>query len=173
MSPEENLKALGLHRLPPTPLFDEGVSPNHAADVNGEPECSGLLSVETPSEHAEPAIEPGSEFLVKLAAGDIAPFLELVKRDPGFPFEPDAIAALNQLAIHRRADFERLRSGLKAGKRVRLSALEAAMKAQAVGAGDAEKRAGQAIEYEAIDPWDESIEGAELLSALARAATTT
>jgi putative DNA primase/helicase len=57
---------------------------------------------------------------------------------------------------------------LKAGKRVRLSALEAAMKAQAVG-GDAENRSGQAIEYDEIDPWYEPIEGAELLTALARA----
>ena len=137
--------------------------------VNGEPKPSGPRPGETPSEQAEPAIEPGRESLVKLAAGDIAPFLELAKRDPGFPFEPDAIAALNRLARDRRADFERLRSGLKAGKRVRLSALEAAMKAQAVGGSDAENRSGQAIEYDEIDPWDEPIEGAELLTALARA----
>jgi Protein of unknown function (DUF3631) len=144
MSPEENLKALGLHRLPPTLLCDEGVNVDNATDVND-----------------------GSESLVKLADGDIAPFLEFAKRDPGFPFEPDAIAALNQLAIHRRADFERLRLGLKAGVRIRLSALEAAMKAE--GVGDADNRSGQAIKYDEIDPWDDPIDGAELLTALARA----
>ena len=32
MSPEENLEALGLHRLPPTPLCDEGVNVEDAAD---------------------------------------------------------------------------------------------------------------------------------------------
>ena len=113
---------------------------------------------------AEPTVEADRDTLVKLAAGDIAPFFELAERDPGFPFEPDTIAALNRLARDRRADFERLRSVLKAGKRVRLSALEAAMKAQAVSGGDPENRSGQAIEYDEIDPWDEPIEGAELLT---------
>jgi hypothetical protein len=165
MSPEENLEALGLCRLPPTPLCDDDVEVGGAADLNGE---DGLRSAETSPEQAGPTVEPGPESLVKLAAGEIAPFFELAERDPGFPFEPDTIAALNRLARDRRADFERLRSVLKAGKRVRLSALEAAMKAQAVG-GDAENRSGQAIEYDEIDPWDEPIEGAELLTALARA----
>jgi hypothetical protein len=169
MSLEENLKALGLRRLAPTPLSDEDVKVQDAADFNGEPKAGGLRPAETSSEQAEPAVDPARESLVKLATGDIAPFFELAERDPGFPFEPDTIAALNRLARNRRADFERLRSALKAGKRVRLSALEAAMKAQAVGGGDAENRSGQAIEYDEIDPWDGPIEGAELLTALARA----
>ena len=114
--------------------------------------------------------EASREPLLRLAAGDIAPFLELAKNDPGFPFEPDAISALNQLVRNRRADFEGLRSGLKAERRVRLSALEAAMKAQAVGGGDdAVNRSGQPIEYDEIDQWDEPVEGAELLAGLARA----
>jgi hypothetical protein len=169
MSPEENLAALGLRQLLPTPLCDEDVKVEDAADFNGKPKASGPRPAETSSEQAEPAVEPGRESLVKLAAGDIAPFFELAERDPGFPFEPDTIVALNRLARDRRADFERLRSVLKAGKRVRLSALEAAMKAQAVGGGDAENRSGRAIEYDEIDPWDEPIKGAELLTALARA----
>ena len=41
MSPEENLEALGLRRLPPTPLCDEDVKVEGAADVNGEPKPSG------------------------------------------------------------------------------------------------------------------------------------
>ena len=36
--------------------------------------------------------EASREPLLRLAAGDIAPFLELAKNDPGFPFEPDAIS---------------------------------------------------------------------------------
>ena len=107
MSPEENLVALGLRQLPPTPLCDEDVKVEDAAGVNGEPKPSGPRPAETSSEQAEPAVEPGRESLVKLAAGDIAPFFELAERDPGFPFEPDTIDALNRLARDRRADFER------------------------------------------------------------------
>ncbi len=130
MSPEENLEALGMRRLPPT-------------------RCDAVAG---------------------LATGEIAPFVKLARCDPGFPFEADAIAALNRLARHRLADFERLRSRLKANTHVRLPALEAAMKAEAAGsARDASNRSGQPIEYDEVDPWHEPVDGAKLLTELADA----
>ncbi len=82
----------------------------------------------------KPPSRTGLESLLRLAACDIVPFIALAKHDPGFPFEPGPISALNQLAKDRPADFERLRSKLKTDKGVRLPALEAAMKARVVAA---------------------------------------
>jgi putative DNA primase/helicase len=170
MSPEENLDALGVRRLPPTPLSDEAVKPKSVADVSGESKPSATLPAELCSEPADPDDNKTSEPLARLAAGDIAPFLEIAKSDPGFPFEPDAITALSRLARDSRADFERLRSKLKTDTQVRLPALEAEMKAEAARSNDdTVNRSGQLIEYDEIDPWDEPVEGAGLLSALAQA----
>jgi hypothetical protein len=154
----------------PTPLCDEDVNPREAPDLNDESKPGGPLHIDTSPQRTEPDVEKDSEPLARLAAGDIALFLDLAKHDPGFPFEPDAIAAVNRLVRDRRADFERLRLGLKAEKRVRVSALEAAMKAAAAcSANDAENRSGQAIAYDEIDPWNEPIAGADLLTRLAQA----
>jgi hypothetical protein len=131
MSPEDNLAALGVRQLPPTPLGDERVDNANVADVNDEPCRDRSRLVEAVPAQTESDFETDRGALVRLSAGDVAPFVELVKQDPGFPFEPDAIAALNRLARDRPADFERLRSRLKADTHVRLAALETAMKAAA------------------------------------------
>ena len=58
---------------------------------------------------------------------------------------------------------------MKADTRVRVTALEAAMKANAAGAGsDASNRSGQPIEYDDIHPWHEPVDGATLLSELVK-----
>jgi hypothetical protein len=103
MSPEENLAALGVCRLPPTPCGGESVDRANVADANAAPcrDRSGLVEA-TPQTESDFETDRGA--LVRLAAGDVAPFVELVKQDPGFPFEPDAIAALNRLTKNRPAD---------------------------------------------------------------------
>ena len=153
MSPEENLAALGVRQLPPTTLGEESVDRTNVVDVHDAPCRDNSRRVEAASAQAESRFETDGDALVRLAAGDVAPFVEFVKQDPGFPFEPDAIAALNRLTKNRPADFERLRSRLKTDTHVRLAALEAAMKAAAPGsASDAANRSGQPIEYDEIDP---------------------
>jgi Protein of unknown function (DUF3631) len=170
MSPEEEFKLLGVGRLPPTPISNEDANAGDATDVNGKPKPSDPSVTNAPLEQDESAAEPDSGPLAELATGDIEPFLELAKHDPGCPFESDTIAALNRLAKDRRPDFERLWARLKTDRRVRLRALETAMKADAAGnANDGDNRSGQAIEYDEIDPWDEKIDGAKLLTALAQA----
>ena len=142
----------------------------NAADANGARGPDAPSPVEATS--VETASDPGPlrEALTRLAAADFASFVELSKRDPGLPFEPDALAALNRLAKDRPADFERLRSRLKADSHVRVTALEAAMKANAPGTGsDGSNRSGQPIEYDEIVPWDEPVDGAKLLAELADA----
>jgi hypothetical protein len=125
---------------------------------------------------AAPVEAPGGgegqeqEALDALAGGDLTSFVELAKADPGFPFEPNAVAALNKLAKSRPADFERLRAGLKAEK-VRVAALEATMRVGAgaeVADGD-DGIIGRPISYDEIEPWGEPVNGAELLTELAGA----
>ena len=106
----------------------------------------------------------------KLAEGDSAGFLARAKADAGFPFEPEAIAALNQLAKRRAPDFERLRTQLKAETKVRFAALEAAMKAEAaVGDTGEDGLPGRPITFEEITPWDEPVDGSRLLAEISNA----
>ena len=161
MSPEENLVALGLRQLPPTALADESVNRAIVAHVNGA-HRDGPSPAENPSPNVESNFEAKREAVAGLATGELAPFVELAKRDPGFPFEADSVVALTRLAKDRRADFERLRSRLRADTHVRLPALENAMKGSAAGASsDAYNRPGQPIEYDEIDPWREPVDSAE------------
>jgi putative DNA primase/helicase len=106
------------------------------------------------------------EIVAKLARGDISAFVARAKADPGFPFEPEAIAALGRIA---RADFERLRARLKVETSIRLQALDAAMET-ATGGGDVSDRLpGRPVEFEEIEPWAQSLEGAKLLNELSAA----
>ncbi len=111
------------------------------------------------------------EIVSKLALGDGAAFLARAKSDPGFPFEPEAIGALNKFAKGRPADWQRLRARLKTDPKIHLSALEATMKAEAVndddGAGDG--MAGRPVRYDEIEPWHEPVDGADLLTELSGA----
>jgi hypothetical protein len=105
---------------------------------------------------------------------DADAFVALAVRDPGFPFEPEALGALNVLAQQKRADFERLRTRLKTETEVRVPVLEAAMRTAAgsggSGAGVADDRmVGRPIHYDAIMPWDEVVNGAAVLTELAGA----
>jgi hypothetical protein len=109
------------------------------------------------------------EAIVKLTEGDLAPFVARTKVDPGFPFEPQAIAALNSFSWNHPSDFERLRARLKAETKVRLTALEAALKAEDAEAGPSEGMAGRPIFYDEIEPWPEAVNGAQLLSELSGA----
>ena len=109
------------------------------------------------------------EIVAKLAEGDSAGFLARAKADVGFPFEPEAIAALNQLAKRRAPDFERLRTQLKAETKVRFAALEAAMKAEAaIGDSGEDGLPGRPITFEEIEPWREPVDGDALLTELSK-----
>ena len=101
------------------------------------------------------------EIFAKLSRGDVADFLTRAKTDPGFPFEPEAIVALNKFAKGRPADWQRLRAQLKTSK-ILLSALEAMMKAEAEGDDNngGDSLPGRPIKFEEIEPWDEPVDGA-------------
>jgi hypothetical protein len=109
------------------------------------------------------------EAIAKLGGGDLAAFVARAKADAGFPFEPEAIEALNQLAKRRAPDFERLRTRLKAETKVRFAALEATMKAEANGDSGDDGMAGRPLSYAEIEPWHEPVDGAELLSEISEA----
>ena len=107
------------------------------------------------------------EIAARLAEGDSAGFLSRARADVGFPFEPEAIAALNQLARRRAPDFERLRTQLKAETKVRFAALEAAMKAEAaIGDSGDDGLPGRPITFEEIEPWAEPVDGEKMLTEL-------
>ena len=108
-----------------------------------------------PSEERNPNGE--RDAIAKLGAGDLAAFVARAKADAGFPFEPEAIEALNRLAKQRAPDFERLRARLKAETKVRFAALEAVMKAEAANgdSGD-DGMAGRPLSYAEIEPWPDA-----------------
>jgi Protein of unknown function (DUF3631) len=129
-------------------------------DESGEAE--GMAASSTPGDDER-------EIFAKLARGDGTDFLTRAKTDPGFPFEPEAIAALNKFAKDRPADWQRLRAQLKTSK-ILVSALEAMMKAEAEdnnSGGDS--LPGRPIKFEEIEPWDKPVDGAELLTDVADA----
>jgi Protein of unknown function (DUF3631) len=102
--------------------------------------------------------------IAKLLKGDIAVFVERAKTDQGFPFEPEAIAALNSLAP---ANFERLRARLKADSQVRLPALAGAMKVAAGTNPASDGLPGKPITFDEIEPWPQPVDGATLLTEVA------
>ena len=53
------------------------------------------------------------EIAAGLGRGDFDAYLAHAKKDPGFPFEPLAVGALNRFAKGRPADWHRLRAQLK------------------------------------------------------------
>ena len=112
------------------------------------------------------------EAIAKLGAGDLSAFVARAKADAGFPLEPEAIEALNQLARRRAPDFERLRARLKAETKVRFAALEAVMKAEAANgdSGDSggDGVAGRPVRFEEIEPWNEPVDGSRLLAEISK-----
>jgi hypothetical protein len=92
--------------------------------------------------------------ITELAHGDTAAFLARAKDNVGFPFEPDAIAALNKLAKGRSADWMRLRVQLKDVK-IPVSKLDEAMKRAAGANGDiGDGLPGRPVKFKEIEPWD-------------------
>ena len=155
--------------------FGEGAAKKVAdwLDYAGEREGRGARAAEAPRAEATTAASWGDaerEAIAKLGAGDLAAFVGHAKADAGFPFEPQAIEALNQLARRRAPDFERLRARLKAETKVRFAALEAVMKAEAAtGDSSDDGMAGRPLSYDEIEPWPEPVDGAALLTELSDA----
>ena len=129
-----------------------------------------LGDVSAESTQSAPWSDAERDTVVRLAEGDSAAFLARAREDPGFPFEPAAITALLRFAKDRRADWQRLRAQLKAEPKIHLSALETAMKAEA-GDGDSggDGVAGRPVRFEAIEPWDEPVDGSRLLAEISKA----
>jgi Bifunctional DNA primase/polymerase, N-terminal len=135
-------------------------------DYAGEREGRGALPEATTAASASWG-DAEQEIVAKLAEGDSAGFLARAKADVGFPFEPQAIAALNQLAKRRAPNFERLRTQLKGETKVRFAALEAAMRAEAAISDSGEDGLpGRPITFEEIEPWREPVDGDALLTEL-------
>jgi putative DNA primase/helicase len=105
-----------------------------------------------------------------LIKGDAGAFIELAAKDVGFPFEAEAMGALIVLKDDPAA-FQRLRARLKSETDVSLSAFDDAVHAFKPFRfpGDGGGAAGRAVSYVKIEPWEEPVDGAELLTATAEA----
>jgi hypothetical protein len=117
---------------------------------------------------------PGAaEILAKLIQGDADAFVARCAKDVGFPFEPEAIGALGEFKTANPAAYERLRARLKAETEVRLPEIEELMRrarpSGMIGGGADDGLPGRPVSYDAIEPWDEPVDGAALLDELAPA----
>jgi putative DNA primase/helicase len=111
------------------------------------------------------------DILAKLGQGDMDAFVARCANDPAFPFEPEALGALIFLVGQNLANYERLRTRLKDETKVRLAALDNALKKEAaklLGQADT-SMSGRPIRYDDIEPWEEEVNGAELLTETAAA----
>jgi hypothetical protein len=109
------------------------------------------------------------EILEKAVEGDFDRFIARAAEDPGFPFEPPAIAALVLMAAdeQRLADYQRLRARLKAETDVVVTSLDDAVKKAAArnsGTGAEDGLPGQPVTFEDIEPWSEPVEGGALVA---------
>jgi putative DNA primase/helicase len=153
-SPEEFLARAGIREAPPPDGHEGNVGKGKKGVSPAEPKACSQTNMAAEDHQA----------IAMLGEGDVAPFVDRAKTDQGFPFEPEAIAALNRLTA---ADFERLRARLKADGQVRLPALEAAMKAAASGTARGDGLPGRPITFHEIKPWPEPVDGAALLTEIA------
>jgi putative DNA primase/helicase len=151
-SPEEFLARAGIREV---------LSPNNHEGNAGKGKKASAAEPKVRSQDNLAAED--RDAIAMLAEGDMALFVERAMEDPGLPFEPEAIAALNSLP---RANFERLRVRLKADGQVRLATLEAAMKA-ATGGTAANGLPGRPITFDEIKPWSEPVDAPALLTEIA------
>ena len=92
------------------------------------------------------------------------------RRTPAFPSSRKRSKRSISSPGSARADFERLRTRLKAETKVRFAALEAVMKAEAAtGDSSDDGMAGRPLTYDEIEPWPEPVDGAALLTELSDA----
>lgn len=104
-----------------------------------------------------------------LDTAEIDALAAAAKADPGAPFEPAMVARLAETRRQFPADFQRLRDRLKTVK-IRVSDLDKALDRQdATTGGKAGGAAGQGqkITFPQIDPWQERVDGAAMLSEIA------
>jgi hypothetical protein len=105
------------------------------------------------------------EAIAKLAAGEIEAFVSLAETDKSFPFAADAIKAGAKLAKERPREWEKLHIALKnAG--VRMTALDKLIAAEANfnTLGGANGGQGRPIEFDEVELWPDSVDGARLLA---------
>ena len=90
---------------------------------------------------------------------NVLALLDAAKDDPGAPFELAAVAMLSKLRTNDAANWQRVRSVLKAIGDVVIGDLDRAT----APAGGGDGKQGQPIEWDDPEPWPETVDGAALL----------
>ena len=93
--------------------------------------------------------------------------LARAKSDPGFPFEPEVIAALKTFRKDRPADWQRLRSRLKAELENPSFGARSRDEGQRRRRRPGDGLPGRPLRFEDIEPWHEPVDGAALLTDIA------
>ena len=133
---------------PPPADSDDGVSPDDLADMSAE---------ESP-----PALAEGGE----AAMGAL---VEKAKTAPGSVFETETVRALVHLAKTNLPAWINLRARLKNEARdVPISELDKRLMLNGDDDCDDDGRPGAPLVYDEIEPWDERVNGATLLTELSR-----
>jgi hypothetical protein len=108
-----------------------------------------------------------------LAEGGEAAMAELVekaKETPGVVFEENTLEALRQLVKNKFSTWVNLRRRLKREVHdVPIAELDKRLKLNGDGEGGNDGLPGRAVSYDAVEPWDEPVDGAKLLTELADA----
>jgi hypothetical protein len=135
------------------------------------PKPNGKANPAPEAEPSEAQSEPDREHeaLLRLLGGDRTPFIELVKVNVGFAFEPKTLAAVIALKEGSQADYERLIADLRRETKLRIAPFEAAARAAKGngngGAGD-DGLPGKPLTFDTIEPWQDSVDGEKLLTEL-------
>jgi hypothetical protein len=110
------------------------------------------------------------EALLRLLGGDRAPFIERVKINVGFAFEPKTLAAIITLKDGGRAGYEQLIVDLRRETKVRIAPFEAAMRtAKGNSEASGDSMPGKPLTFDTIEPWPDPVDGEKLVTAISGA----
>jgi hypothetical protein len=142
---------------------DEG--PQGASSPNPSGESVSLDDMaDMSTEELEPTLAEGGEAAMKA-------LVEKAKKEPGSVFEAETVGALAQLAKANFPKWVNLRRQLKAEARdVPISDLDKRVRPNGSDASErVDDLPGRALKYDEIQPWDEPVNGAHLLTEIATA----
>ena len=131
-----------------------------ASGEGGSPEGTADMS----AEDLQPALAEGGEAAMKA-------LVEKARAVPGTVFEPETVSALAQLAKTNFPAWVNLRARLKSEAReVPISELDKRMTASGVDpSGGDDGLPGGRLNFDEIEPWDERVDGAKLLTEVSSA----
>jgi putative DNA primase/helicase len=130
------------------------------SDLEQAPEYSSMAEPQdTDDSRRNPPMPSQEESRVNQA--EIHALIERSKIDPGAPFEPTARSQLAQLYQDDRPQFERLRLRLKEETRVRVGELDGVIRRPL--REEPTSVSGTSLEWNEIEPWPDSVDGAALL----------